>query len=84
METRVALIGIIVKDMDSVSKINQILHDFNKYIIGRMGIPYSPKNVNIVSVVVDAPSDVISSISGKLGQLKGISTKVLYAKIDND
>ena len=80
MDTRVALIGIIVEDIDSAGQVNEILHEFNKYVIGRMGIPYSPKNINIISVVVDAPGDVISTISGKLGQLKGINSKVLYTK----
>ena len=80
METRVALVGIIVEDINSATAVNEILHEFNQYIIGRMGIPYSPKGINIISVVVDAPGDVISTISGKLGQLSGISSKVLYTK----
>ncbi|MBQ2679864.1 MAG: iron-only hydrogenase system regulator [Firmicutes bacterium] len=80
METRVALVGIIVEDINSATEVNSILHEFNQYIIGRMGIPYSPKGINIISVVVDAPGDVISTISGKLGQLNGISSKVLYTK----
>jgi len=80
METRVALVGIIVEDINSATAVNEILHEFNQYIIGRMGIPYSPKGINIISVVVDAPGDVISTISGKLGQLSGINSKVLYTK----
>jgi putative iron-only hydrogenase system regulator len=81
METRVALIGIIVENTDSVQELNSILHIYNQYIIGRMGLPYHKKNVNIISVVVDAPQDVISSISGKIGRLKGISTKTAYSSI---
>ena len=80
METRVALVGIIVEDINSAREVNEILHEFNQYIIGRMGIPYPTKGINIISVVVDAPGDVISTISGKLGQLSGISSKVLYTK----
>ncbi len=81
METRVALIGIIVENTDSVQELNSIFHIYNQYIIGRMGLPYHKKNVNIISVVVDAPQDVISSISGKIGRLKGISTKTAYSSI---
>ena len=81
METRVALIGIIVENTDSVQELNSILHVYNQYIIGRMGLPYHKKNVNIISVVVDAPQDVISNISGKIGRLKGISTKTAYSSI---
>ena len=81
METRVALIGIIVENTDSVQEINNILHAHNQYIIGRMGLPYHKKNVNIISVVVDAPQDIISTISGKIGKLKGISTKTAYSSI---
>jgi putative iron-only hydrogenase system regulator len=80
METRVAIIGIIVEEIDSVSKLNSILHDYGVYIVGRMGIPYREKNINIISVVVDAPNDIISTISGKLGRLPGVSTKAVYSK----
>ena len=67
METRIALIGIIVEDPDSVQQINAVLHEYGGYIVGRMGLPYREKKVNIISVVVDAENNVISSISGKLG-----------------
>ncbi|WP_304508053.1 TM1266 family iron-only hydrogenase system putative regulator [Anaerotignum sp.] len=80
METRVAIIGIIVEEIDSVSKLNSILHDYGTYIIGRMGIPYREKKINIISVVVDAPNDIISTLSGKLGRLPGVSTKTVYSK----
>lgn len=80
METRVAIIGVIVEETDSVSKLNCILHEYGTYIIGRMGIPYKEKNMNVICVVVDAPNDIISTISGKLGRLPGVNTKAVYSK----
>lgn len=80
METRIALIGIIVEDTNAVENVNEILHNYGSYIIGRMGIPYRGKQVNIISIVIDAPNDVISSLSGKLGMIKGISVKTVYSK----
>lgn len=80
METRIALIGIIVEDINAVENVNEILHNYGSYIIGRMGIPYREKQVNIISIVIDAPNDVISSLSGKLGMIKGISVKTVYSK----
>ncbi len=80
METRVALIGIVVEDMNSVMELNNILHEYSPYIIGRMGLPYREKDISIISVAVDAPQDVISALSGKLGMLAGISTKTVYSK----
>lgn len=81
METRVALIGIVVENPESVEKLNGILHQFGNYIIGRMGIPYPKKNVSVISIAIDAPMDVISSLSGKLGMLKGVSTKTVYSNV---
>lgn len=81
METRVAIIGIIVEDNDSVEKLNGILHNYGQYIIGRMGIPYREKAISIISLAVDAPQDVISALSGKLGRLPGVSTKAVYSKV---
>lgn len=80
MDTRIALIGIIVESSESVSKLNALLSDYSQYIIGRMGIPYREKSISIISVAIDAPNDVISSLSGKLGMLPGINTKTTYAK----
>lgn len=80
METRIALIGIIVDDMNATEQLNQILHAYGDYVVGRMGIPYREKGVCIISVVVDAPNTVISSLSGKLGMLKGITVKTIYSK----
>ncbi|MBQ7660132.1 MAG: iron-only hydrogenase system regulator [Alphaproteobacteria bacterium] len=79
METRVAVIAIIIKNRETVSQLNEILHTYADYIIGRMGLPYLPKKVSIMSVAVDAPQDVISALSGKIGALSGISVKTAYA-----
>ena len=78
MESRVALIGIIVSNPNSVESINNLLHTYSEYIIGRMGIPYRKKNISIISVAVDAPNDIVSALAGKLGQLNGVSTKTIY------
>lgn len=79
MDNRVALISIILKDSDAVEELNKILHRYREHIIGRMGIPYKEKNIHIISVAVDAPADVINTISGSIGRLPGISSKVAYA-----
>ncbi|MFV0341778.1 MAG: TM1266 family iron-only hydrogenase system putative regulator [Anaerocolumna sp.] len=81
METRIALIGIIVENTEVVDTINQLLHDYGEYIIGRMGIPYKLKKLNVISIVMDADNNTISSLSGKLGMLEGISVKTVYSKI---
>jgi len=80
LETRVALIGIIVEDMEMVERINQILHEYGQYIIGRMGLPYREKNISIISIVVNAEGDMISTLAGKLGMIKGVSVKTIYSK----
>lgn len=74
-----ALIGIIVENTDSAVKLNNILHEYGNYIIGRMGVPYRIKSMNIISVVVDAPQSVISAMSGKIGMLQGVTSKVIYS-----
>ena len=81
MESRVALIGIIVESSAAVEQVNAILHDYAPYILGRMGIPYQAKGICIISVAVDAPQDVISALSGKLGKLPGISAKASYSHV---
>ena len=81
METRVAVMSIIVEDVNSAEQINAILHTYGEYIIGRMGIPYRDRGVNIISVVLDGPSEQINALSGKLGMLPGVSAKTLYAKL---
>jgi len=80
METRVAIIGIIVDDKASVPALNTLLSEYGGYIIGRMGIPYEKKNINIVSIAVDAPQNEISSLTGKIGRLQGVSVKTAYSK----
>ena len=81
LETRVAIIGIIVENDVSVPKIQEQLSKYSEYIIGRMGIPYREKGINIISIAIDAPQDVISTLSGKIGRLSGISTKTAYSNI---
>lgn len=81
METRIALIGIIIESRESIEKLNNILSEYSQYIIGRMGLPYQKKAVSIISIVLDAPNDVISALSGKLGMLPHITTKTIYSKI---
>lgn len=80
METRVAVISIIVENTDSIEKLNNILHDYGQYIIGRMGIPYREKGINIISLALDAPSDNINALTGALGRIPGISAKATYSK----
>jgi putative iron-only hydrogenase system regulator len=80
MENKIAIIALIVEDSDCAEKINAVLHEYSQYIIGRMGLPYRQKNISIISVVVDAPMDVINTISGKIGSLKGVSTKAVCSK----
>ena len=80
METRVAVISIIIENPDSVQAMNELLHQYSSYVIGRMGIPYRDKGINIISVAVDAPQDQISALSGKIGRLPGVSAKAAYSK----
>lgn len=80
METRIALVGIILENRDSVENINHILSEYSKYVIGRMGIPYRERGIHIISIALDAPNNVISALSGKLGMLPGVSTKTIYGK----
>ena len=79
METRIALISIIVENPDSVGPLNDLLHQYGQYIIGRMGIPYRQRRISIISVAVEAPQDVISALSGKLGRMEGVSAKAAYS-----
>lgn len=80
METRVAVISIIVEDIEAAEKINALLHEYRKDILGRMGIPHPGKGISIISVAVDGPMNEISALSGKLGALNGVSTKTIYSK----
>ncbi|MBQ6896588.1 MAG: iron-only hydrogenase system regulator [Oscillospiraceae bacterium] len=79
METRVAVIGIIVENLAVTSRINEILSEYGDYIIGRMGIPYRERGINIISIAIDAPQNVISAVSGKLGRLEGVTAKTAYS-----
>lgn len=81
METRVAVIGIIVRNKDSIEELNKTLSEYGQYIIGRMGVPYHKKEVNIISIAIDAPQDVINTLSGKIGRLDGISAKTAYSEV---
>jgi len=80
METRVVIIAIIVEDPESVSDVNNLLHEYAQHIIGRMGLPYRERKMNIISVVLDAPHDAVSTLSGKIGRLKGVSAKTVYSR----
>lgn len=82
MNSRVAVISIIVENADSAEELNGILHDYGEYIIGRMGIPYRERKINIISIAVDAPQDKISALSGKIGKLSGVSVKTAYSGVE--
>ena len=79
-ETRIALIGIIIEEEKGITPTNQLLHEYRDYIVGRMGIPYREKEINIISIDLDAPENTISTLSGKLGMIEGISVKSMFAK----
>lgn len=81
MKTRVAVISIIVRDKNEVEKINELLHEASDYIIGRMGIPYRQKDINLISVAVDAPQNVIATLAGGIGQLPGVTVKTAYSDV---
>lgn len=84
MNTRVAVISIIIEDTTSVEKLNTILHENGKYIIGRMGLPYHKRNMNIICIAIDAPQDTIAALSGKIGKLAGVTVKTAYSKVTGD
>ena len=79
--TRISVVGIIIEDRSSAEQVNELLHQYGDYIIGRMGLPYREKGVNIISVVLDAPQDAISALSGKIGRLEGVSAKTQYSHV---
>ena len=81
MDNRVAVISIIVENTDKFNELNELLHKYGEYVIGRMGIPYREKNISVVSVAIDAPMDVISTLSGKIGKLEGITVKTAYSNV---
>lgn len=81
MENRIAVIGIIVENEEMTSKLNEILHEYGKHIIGRMGVPFREKGVNIISIAINAPHEIISALSGKIGRLDGVSATTAYSKV---
>lgn len=81
METRIAVIGIIIENPEAVERLNAILHEYSSYILGRMGIPHQKWNLSIISIVIDAPQNVISALSGKLGMIPNVRTKTVYSKV---
>ena len=81
MDTRVAVISIIVENSEAIVTLNDLLHEAGNYIIGRMGIPYREKGINIISIAIDAPQDIINTLAGKLGKVEGISAKTTYSKM---
>ena len=81
METRVAVMGIIVEKTDSVEALNSLLHQYGQYIIGRMGLPYRDKRINIVSIAIDAPQDTIAALAGKIGTIDVVSVKTAYSNV---
>ena len=81
METRVAVMGIIVEDPDAVEALNALLHDYGPFIIGRMGVPYREKAIHVISIAIDAPQDTIAALSGKIGNLPGVSVKTAYSNV---
>ncbi len=84
LNTRVAILAIVIENPDSVERLNQILHEGSRYIIGRMGVPYKEKNISLMSIMMDGPADVISSMSGKIGQLPGVTAKAVYSKLPQE
>lgn len=80
-ETRIAVLSIIVENTDTTAELNDIIHEYAEYMVGRMGIPYRVRGINIISLVVDAPQNVISTLSGRIGRLEGVTSKVAYAKV---
>jgi len=81
METRVAVMSIIIENMDTVEQVNALLHDYGEHIIGRMGIPYRKRRISIISVAMDAPQDTIAALSGKIGRMPGVSVKTSYSSV---
>ncbi len=81
METRIAVIAIVVEKEESVNALNQLLHEYGPYIIGRMGLPYRERRIHLISIAVDAPQDAISALSGKIGRLEGVSAKTAYSHV---
>lgn len=84
MQTRVAVMSMIVEDRETVGKLNELLHEYGEYILGRMGIPYRAKGIHIISIAIDAPQDMISALAGKVGALPGVSVKTALSGVKSD
>lgn len=84
MTTRVAVMSIIVENPETVQQLNEVLHEYGRYIIGRMGIPYKERKIHIISIAIDAPQDTISTLSGKIGGLNGITVKTAFSSVMSD
>lgn len=84
MENRLAIIGIIVENNESAKDLNNVLHEYNEVIIGRMGLPYKSRKIGVISIIVDADNNTINTLSGKLGMLRGINVKTMYAKVNGE
>lgn len=80
MDTRIAVVSIIIENRDSTEKVNNILHEYGEHIIGRMGLPYNKRDISIICIVMDAPNNAISALSGKLGMIKDVTAKTTYSK----
>lgn len=80
MEKRIAILGIIIENEESVERVNELLHDYREVIIGRMGMPYRERKLSVISIVMDAENNIVSALSGKLGMLDGVSAKAVYSK----
>lgn len=83
-QTRVAIMGIIVENMDAVEELNELLHEYRAHVIGRMGVPYRQRGVSVISIALDAPQDVTSALAGRVGALEGVSVKTLYSNVIAD
>ena len=81
MEKRVAVLAILAESFDSAEQINTLLHDFGPFIVGRMGLPYRERNVNVISIVIDAPPDKINALAGKIGRIEGVTAKAVYSNV---
>ena len=84
MDSRVAVMSIIIENLNAVEQVNAVLHEYGEYIIGRMGIPYRQRKISIISIALDAPQDKIAALAGKLGNIKGLSVKTAYSNVVND
>lgn len=80
MENRIAILGIFIEDNAQSGQVNALLHDYSEYVVGRLGVPYRERKLSVICVVLDAPNDIISALSGKLGRLPGVKAKAQYAK----